>query len=638
MKIKSIAVKMGIAVLISPSILFLAIFGYHYVLSRSMLKESIESAANNLALSHVNRIEAMLRPVEKIPQNLVYILENSPSYDVAVIENLLHAVVAENPEIYGATAALEPFAIDDELSEFALQYYKRDGAVQSKDLADEYKYFSRDWYRIPKDLDRALWTGPFFDEGGRDVITAAYSVPLHAPADGREKVIGIVTADVSLSWFKEIIESLEIDGTGYGFLLSEDGTIIMHPAQHLVMTSTVFDIAEDVNDDELRMLGEEMIKGNSGFTLCTDIVTNKKSWYAYAAVSTGWSLGIVFPREEIMADVIKLDRMVLLIGIMGLLFFLAGIIFVSHYITHPILNLHKTTSDIAGGNLDFRLPSTRHADEVGDFAASFVYMRDALKKYIQDLTVTTVDKERMESELRIAHDMQLSLLPKTFPPFPDISEFDIHAVLEPAREVGGDFYDFFFLDNTRLCVVIGDVVGKGVPAALMMAVVKTLINAYSLETKSPKLILDKVNKEFARDNDAGVFVTLFIGILNIKTGHFLYSNGGHNLPLLIKKDKDPVFFGYTDSTVVGLYDDTEYENAGVTLSSGDMLCMYTDGVTEAFNEKGEQFDEERLMDILKAPHSGPVKNIVEDILRRVSSFIGDNPRSDDLTILFLKFN
>lgn len=183
------------------------------------------------------------------------------------------------------------------------------------------------------------------------------------------------------------------------------------------------------------------------------------------------------------------------------------------------------------------MPETRSKDEVGGLTRDFRVMRDSLNDHIRQLTETTAARERMESELNIAHDIQMSILPKIFPPFPTRDEFDLFALIVPAKEVGGDFYDFFQLTENRLCFVIGDVSGKGVPAALFMAVTKTLIKSFAREREdvTPEAILTHVNEELASDNDACMFVTLFCGMLNTKSGEILYANAGHNPPLVIKK-------------------------------------------------------------------------------------------------------
>jgi len=635
---KSITFKLGSCILISCTIIFLIIFGYNYAVTREMLEKNIKNSAENLVLRTVNRVEAVLRPIERVPQNIVYILESFP-YDRDTIMKIISVEVANNAEIYGATAAFEPYTIDKNTPEFAPYFYRHNGGLSFKYLEDQYKYFYQDWYQIPKELDRAMWSNPYYEEGGGNIMMATYSVPLHASIESKTKVVGIITGDISLSWLQDIVSSIKIGKTGYGFLISKDGRIITHPSKEFVMNQTIFDIAENLGDPQLRDIGKEMIKGNTGFVQAKSIRTRQNCWLAYAPIaSTGWSLGVIFPRSELMADIIRLNGVVLFIGIAGFFFLLIVIVFISRSITLPIRTLHKATKDVASGNFDFELPHVWPGDEVGELAGSFSYMKASLKQYIKELTETTAAKEKIESELRIAHDIQLSLVPKIFPPYPDRPEFDIYAALEPAKEVGGDFYDFFFVDHSHFCVVIGDVVGKGVPAALLMAVVKTLIKTYAIEYKNPAVTLTKVNKEIANESSSCMFVSIFIGMLDIKTGDLSYSNAGHNPPVILRKNKEPVYINNAGDIAIGLDDKTSYCNEAMPLAKGDMLCMYTDGVTEAFNEKKEQFSESKLLSVLKDSDTSPLKDIVNNILTQIRSFAGSHPQSDDITLLLIKIN
>ena len=415
--------------------------------------------------------------------------------------------------------------------------------------------------------------------------------------------------------------------------------MVTHPLEHLIMEETAFSIADRRGDAVLRKLGQDMVAGNSGFILHKSIVTGDDSWIAYMPVpSTGWSLGVIFPQDELMVDVTKLNGVVLGLGVVGFLFLLAVIVMISGSITKPLRVLARTTKEIAVGNLDFERPDIRSGDEVGHLADSFVYMRDALKKYIKELTQATAARERMESELKIAQDIQMSILPKVFPAFPDRSEFDIYAMLEPAREVGGDLYDFFLIDEDHLCFIIGDVSGKGVPAALFMAVTKTLINVMAKEIKDPAKIIERVNKELCHGNDACMFVTLFCGILNLRTGVVEYVNAGHNPFILIRKEGETAYAEGEGSAILGVFEDALFKTEKLTLSSGDMIYMYTDGVTEAFNSERQQFSEERLQKEVASCGRMSARELTQTTLQKLKVFTDGAEQSDDITIVVLRYS
>ena len=269
--------------------------------------------------------------------------------------------------------------------------------------------------------------------------------------------------------------------------------------------------------------------------------------------------------------------------------------------------------------------------------SGIMILRWQLRLRTMALQETISAKEKIESELRIAHEIQMESVPGIFPAFPERQEFDIHAVLEPAREVGGDFYDFFFIDENHLCFVIGDVSGKGVPAALFMSAVKTLTKATAKHAHRPGALLTAVNQELAPENESCTFVTVFCGILNIHTGEVCYTNAGHNPPLLLHQGNPAEFVAGTQSTVVGVDEDAVFQEARLILAPGDSLCLYTDGVTEAFNPGEEMFSEERLQqEVISYPQES-MDVLVQTVLNSVKVFAGEMPQTDDITVLALRY-
>lgn len=268
--------------------------------------------------------------------------------------------------------------------------------------------------------------------------------------------------------------------------------------------------------------------------------------------------------------------------------------------------------------------------EIGILAASFNEMTRQLKESIKNLKETTAAKERIESELKIAHDIQMSMIPKVFPPFPNRREFDIFATIVPAREVGGDFYDFFFIDEDHLCLAVGDVSGKGVPAALSMAVTKTLFKATAGKVNSPDGILFRLNQEICG------FVTVFRAVLNIHTGRLEYSNGGRNLPyLLYPNEIKPL--GKTGGIALGVMEEARYHARGIVLEAGSGLFLYTDGVTEAVDGGGNLFSEHRLEHFLERVNGSSRKEIIQGAVAEVRAFAAGVPQSDDITLLTLRY-
>lgn len=246
-------------------------------------------------------------------------------------------------------------------------------------------------------------------------------------------------------------------------------------------------------------------------------------------------------------------------------------------------------------------------------------------------------KARIESELRLARDIQLSLVPKTFPPFPEVKEFDVYAILEPAKEVGGDLYDFFFLDDEHFCFVIGDVSGKGVPAALFMSGTRTLLKAHAEHSRDPAQLLAKVNNDLCRGNDTSMFVTLFCGILHVPSGHVIYANAGHNPPCLRQSDGSISWLPAIKGIALGVMEDMTFQLGQFQLQAGDTLITYTDGVTEAMDESEAWFGNDLLVKAVMTSADAAPKAIIDNIRQAVGEFVGLAEQSDDITMLVLSY-
>ena len=505
LKNKSIAVKLILLYTLSGGLIFLLVFSFHYHFSRKMIERKLADNAKNLVLSKVNRIEAALLALQKIPENLACFLE-SGSYTRESLLALLRLLVEKNPDIYGASIAFAPDGADLQWRSFAPYYYKLRGRIEFVDLSKaSYDYTGWDWYQIPKELNRPSWSEPYFDEGAGNIFMTTYSVPFYMDKAGTRRFAGILTVDMNLERLQEVVSSIKVLQTGYGFLISKNGTILTHPIQSLIMNETLFGVAEARQDAQLREIGRKMIRGESGLLPFKDIVSAELCWMYYTPIPTnGWSLAVLFPQQEYIADIKSLNRIVIVLGIAGLLLLSLAVAFIARSIARPLRQMAQAANTIATGNLDIDLPTVKSEDEVGKLAEAFQYMKESLKEYIRQLTETTASKERIESELNIARQIQMNILPRIFPAFPDRPEFDIYAVIEPAREVGGDFYDFFQIDPTHLCFVMADVSGKGIPASLFMAVTKTLIKAVAGEEIRPEIFLAKVNDELARGNEASM--------------------------------------------------------------------------------------------------------------------------------------
>jgi sigma-B regulation protein RsbU (phosphoserine phosphatase) len=358
-----------------------------------------------------------------------------------------------------------------------------------------------------------------------------------------------------------------------------------------------------------------------------------------------WYIAVAVPVEEIQLPARTLvTRQIFIISLIFLGSLIVAYLLVTR-ISHP-LNLLASyarelpTSDFTSEEEESspidNLPA-KYKDEVGRLAESFVFMRTELRKNVRELMETTAAKERIESELQIAHDIQMGILPKMFPPFPERDEFDLYAILEPAKEVGGDFYDFFFIDDQRLCFVIGDVSGKGVPASLFMAVSKTLIKMEATRAIPPEEVMNRVNRNLSLDNPSLMFVTLFLGFLNVQTGELEYCLGGHDPPYIIRTSGDIELLDLTDGVMLGVNKDFFYESRKTVIHKGETIFLYTDGVTEAMNPDDKLFTEQRLEKTLARWKEKDATAMINSVRETIEDFSEGAPQYDDITMLALKF-
>ncbi len=638
LKNKSVTFKLSFYILSFSGIVFIILTGYNYHISKTIILKNVHENAEMLGSSTVGKIEMILRSTAKIPENLAFALETG-GYSKDELETLLNSVVKNNPEIYGSCIGFEPFVVDKNLEYFAPYSYRSGQKIIFSNIGGkDYQYFFIDWYQMPKILKKPIWTEPYFDDGGGNIIMTTYSVPFYR-LDGDKKVFsGIVTVDISVSWLEKIVSEIKILKTGYAFLISRNGTIITHPQKSFIMNETIFSIAEEKGDPEIRNIGRDMINGGSGFRPANSSLFQKPGWIYYTSIPfNGWSLGIFFPSDELFEELENFSKAIIVIAFFGIVALLSVIIAVTRKITSPLRMLATAAVKIGGGDFNTALPEISSGDEIGKLTQSFGMMQKHLARYIGNLRETTAAKEKIESELRIAHDIQMSIIPKLFPPFPDRREFDLFGILEPAKSVGGDLYDFFLINDRKLCIAVGDVSGKGVPASLFMAITRTLLRAKALSSSSPREIVSGINNDLCRDNDMSMFVTFFIGVFDIVTGELSYTNAGHYKPYVIGDDGQLKTLLNVHGMPLGI-NESEYLSSNITLSKNDKLIMYTDGVTEATNPENQLYSEARLEKMICTIPSASPKTIISELMKDIKSFVAGAEQSDDITILILQFS
>lgn len=634
-----IAPRLALLTILGSTLVLGAITASCYLFGSRRIQKETEEKAISLAVGTANRIETVQRGVEKVVRASASRIEDGERSPERV-RLILARAVRENPEIFGAAFAYAPESTSGGARRAAPSVYRSGERLAFKDLgAGRYRYDVWDWYTLPRDLERPVWSEPYFDEGLGGALMVAYSVPVFGGSGGGRKCIGVVTCEVTLDWLTELLHSIRFADTGYAFLVSRTGTYICHPRKDFVVRETLFSAAEANHRPELRVVARRMISGESGYIPLRNLVSREPSRMAFAPVpSTGWSVSIIVTDAELLAPVVSLSRSVALVGIAGFALLLLVTLLISRSITRPLRELDAATGILAKGDLDAPLPAIRGNDEVAHLSRSFSHMRTELKRSMEELRATTAAKQKIESELEIARSIQMSLVPRTFPAFPDRPEFDLYAELHPARAIGGDFYDFFMLDRHRICLAIGDVSDKGIPAALFMAVVRTFLKAIWRDEESPAATLRRLNDELALDNDSTMFVTLLCAVVDLRDGSMQYACGGHNLPFLISPDGRVQRMKRLKGVPVGAMEEMLFEEGAERLRPGDVFFLYTDGATEAMNVKGELFGDDRLeTELRRCAGTSGMKELARGIREAVESFADGVEQSDDLTLVAFRY-
>lgn len=627
--------RVSLSILLATGAIFAVAFIIFYFSARSLVKdESIkhtEAALSNTIL----QIDNVLNSIEVAVNNMSW---NIPEHlnEPDSMYTIVHRLLENNPIIMGSAIAFEPNYYPSKGRLHSPYAYRLNDSIYCMQLGTEdYDYHHMDWYQIPKLLDKPYWSEPYYDDGGGEMIMSTYSLPMY---DNGGNLYAIFTADISLRWLTQMVNSLRIYPNSYNLMIGRSGTYLAHPYPERILNETIFTATLDMEDSNVMELGRQMVEGKKGIATLHNDDSLSTSYVFYAPVPRAdWSVAVVCTHKDVFAGVDQIRTVVLIIALAGLLMLLVFCIYIIRQLTHPLTRLADSTLSIANGNLNTPLPPIkRRNDEMGKLYASFDFMQRSLSDHIKELETTTAKKERIESELRIASEIQMGMIPKIFPPFPERDDIDIFAILVPAKEVGGDLYDFF-IEEGKLYFTIGDVSGKGVPASLLMAVTRSLFRTTASYLRHPSAIVSSLNDSISETNNSAMFVTLFLGILDLKSGILNYCNAGHNAPILINGINEAVFMDVIPNLPLGIYTGFQYQEQKITLSPGSSLFSYTDGVTEAENKDLKLFSDERLLEAIKLQQQTKPADRVRDIVQQVQQHTSGAGQNDDITILCLHY-
>lgn len=629
----SLANKLSVYMLLITVVIFVSI-GYIYQRYGARREERLVSMyAAALVDKSVEKLDSSFDRVED------HLEQHAPMVKEALgrrddIMGLVEHIVRSDTTVIGASVAYVPGVADNAAEPLFMEYIAvlPDGTLDRMHLGGtDYHYTGKQWFTDVLRADTGLWSEPYYDRGAGNRMMTTYSYPIH-DSDGR--IAAVITADLSLEELGGEIEHLRPIDDSYSFIISSKGTYIAHPDSNIVkLSENIFRRYPAAMNAEIASIARHMTGGDSGTSRLR--IDGKDVLAVYEPIPrSGWSICTVCSYDSVMAQLGSATFAALCILALGLVALILLIRLTLIYSMKPLARLTQAAGEISHGNMNVSLPPVDADSEIDRLNDAFATMQASLRRQMQQLVETTRAKEHIESELQIARNIQMNMLPHRFSPFDDLPGLELYAMVRPAKEVGGDLYDFFSRDG-KLFFAIGDVSGKGVPAALFMAVTRTLFRYIAETVDSPARIITRLNNCAIQNNDACMFVTMFAGVLDTTDGTLRFCNAGHN-PAVIVSGGQARMLSEKENLPVGVFGDYDYEEETITLGVGETLFMYTDGLTEAEDSAKALFGDERMLRLL-ADNSGKTPELLIDaVAYAVAAFADGTEQSDDLTMMALR--
>ena len=632
---QSLTFRLSISILTSVFIcgVGLLFFTAQYYLPQ--VRQRIDDFARFKLQNEIKNITAVVSETQDANLTVKNTLKELHTTDVTLFKHLLQS-------------ALKTLKYDESDTLHAWIYVFPDGNVKSGTLysaklnGENFEFSERkvdDFYqlypwfkKVPKE-EKFFWSEPYKDvDMDGEHWVASNLLPFKF--SGSDEYNGLVAISVDLQELKSEINNNTDKKYGESLLISADGMYVSHPNPDIELKKTIYDLAKMYDLPELNVVGFKLKDGVSGsIQMKGSSVYGKPVIFFYAPVpDLNWGMCLVFSQENFFLPFKEFH--IKAVGAM-LLFLFVLFIFISwicHRSTKPLLDLSKIAIQYGEGDFTAPLPDIKSDDEIGVMTSAFHKMRDNLLKHIEIVKEAAIDVQKNQSELEIAKNIQQSALPVDFPSH---NVFEICASMRPARLIGGDFYDFFFIGEDKFAVLVADVSGKGIPAALYMMTAKALIKNTAKSGMGIAKVFTAVNNDLCSGNETNMFVTAFLAVLNLKTGVLEYVNAGHNPPFFYDES------GYhaidvKRNMILGGLENIQYVSEKIQMQKGQRLFLYTDGVSEAQNKSGEFYGEERLSRVLNQDMQSPLHTL-SLVQQDVSEFADGAEQSDDITMLELLY-
>ena len=629
---RKLSIRVSLWVVMFAAVIFIAALSFLFYQSREAVRQEAIHRATTILERTSLQVEGILNRVEVASQMTEWLVQRHPN----VADSMFvysEGTLRNNPDFYSCSIAFEPYFFKEYGRYFsAYSKFEGDSIRTLQGGSDNYQYFFMDWYLMPTLLGHPCWTDPYMD---LDAPTNTYEMVTtycQAIKNKQGAVIGVINTSLSINWLSQTISAVKPYPNSYSIMIGRGGTYFVHPDSTKITRQTIFTQTMLEPDTALTALGHAMQRGEEGMRRM--VIDGKDSYVFYKPLGkTGCSMAIVCPESDIFGGFNRLRHTVMGIVFVGLLVMLCVFINVITRELKPLHRLAREAETIASGNFDAELPDFERTDEIGQLSHSFGYMQQSLVRYIDELKLTTAQKASIESELNVASNIQMSMLPSVFP---NREGLDMHASMTPAKEVGGDLYGYLLKgDNLYFCV--GDVSGKGVPASLFMAQVTRLFRTLANQQMAPADICTHMNEALSGDeNPTNMFVTMFVGMVNLQSGHLKFCNAGHNPPVIGGGEHHGEFLQMLPNFPIGVLPGLEFQGEEIDTIKGRALFLYTDGLNEAENREHEQFGDDQLLSILRNTHFESAQQVVETLYNEVQRHRDGADPNDDLTMMCLR--
>lgn len=626
----SFSTRLSLNILLITSILFIIAIGVAAVSSHLLIAEEATKSAENLRDATISDIEKTLLEVEQsVKSNAWMIGENIG--DSTVLYHITSSITKENANIIGSAIAFIPDYFEGFHWFSPYAYETTDGGIALKNLGNAtYDYYAMEWFTVPMEQGEGVWSEPYLDEGGSGYMMSTFSLPIR---DKDGKIYAVFTADVLLDWITQLLADIKPYPNSHVTLVSRKGYYLNAGSDERLLNATIYSTLDYLTkkDRGIDRLVDSMMCGKKEVMQYSR--GGKISFAVFGPLSNGWVASITCDYQEVLKRTSQMHMVLILIGLVGLLVLFVLCYLIIRKLTRPLSEISESALSIAKGNFNTPLPEIKSEDEIRKLRDSFDYMQRSIQSYITDLQTSTATNERYESELNIARKIQMAMVPRQFP---SLESIDMHAVMVPAKEVGGDLYDYFIKDG-KLYFAIGDVSGKGVPASLFMAITRAAFRFVASTGLTPSDIIRKLNKAVSDGNETGMFVTMFVGRLDLQTNEFLYCNAGHNPVVLVQPSGKAEFLNVKPNLAAGVLLDFTYEQQAYPIEPGSRLILYTDGVTEAERTDKVQYGNDRLLAwATDTDRYHSEKEACDALLSAVKTFVEGNDQNDDITIMTIK--